>query len=125
VSRASGPAGDPGDASSEEPSISAHGRFVAFQSIADNLSPQPGDRLLDVAAGWGDTGLLAAPHVQPGGTVLITDGAEAMVQAARRRARKLDLPGVEGQAVSPSPSPRRPDLWFSPGPQDSGKERVI
>lgn len=33
------------------------------------------------------------------GALLITDGAEAMVQAARRRARKLDLPGVEAQAM--------------------------
>jgi cyclopropane fatty-acyl-phospholipid synthase-like methyltransferase len=54
--------------------------------LVDHVRPQPGDRLLEVAAGMGDTGLLAAPHVQPRGTVLITDGAEAMVQAARRRA---------------------------------------
>ena len=37
VSRASGPAGAGGDASSEEASISADGRFVAFHSVAGNL----------------------------------------------------------------------------------------
>lgn len=55
------------------------------------LDPRPGQRILEVAGGLGDTGLLAAERVRPGGTVLITDGAEAMVEAAREHAE-----GVEG-----------------------------
>jgi Tol biopolymer transport system component len=39
VSRASGAAGAPADDGSASPSISADGRFVAFDSDADNLSP--------------------------------------------------------------------------------------
>ena len=39
VSRADGPAGAGADGSSSEPSISANGRFVAFQSLATNLAP--------------------------------------------------------------------------------------
>lgn len=57
------------------------------------LDPQPGQRILEVAAGLGDTGLLAAERVRPGGTVVITDGAEAMVEAAREHAAGAD--GVE------------------------------
>ena len=42
VSRASGASGAPGDWRSEDPSISADGRFVAFSSIAQNLSDEDG-----------------------------------------------------------------------------------
>jgi len=57
------------------------------------IAPQPGQRLLEVAAGLGDTGLLAAERVAPGGTVVISDGAEAMIEAARARAAGAE--GVE------------------------------
>ena len=43
VSRASGPDGEGGDASSHSPSISADGRFVAFESNADNLDSAAAD----------------------------------------------------------------------------------
>lgn len=55
----------------------------------------PGDSVLEVAAGLGDTGLLAAERVRPGGSVLITDGAEAMVEAAREHARLAGAGNVE------------------------------
>lgn len=47
---------------------------------------RPGHEVLEVACGLGDTGLMAAEAVAPGGSVLLTDGAEAMVEAARERA---------------------------------------
>lgn len=56
---------------------------------------RPGQAVLEVAAGLGDTGLLAAERVQPGGSVLITDGAETMVEAAREHARASGARGVE------------------------------
>lgn len=56
------------------------------QWMVDAIAPRPGHRVLELAAGLGDTGLLAAELVQPGGEVLITDGAEAMVEAAARNA---------------------------------------
>jgi SAM-dependent methyltransferase len=56
------------------------------QRIVERLDPQPGHRLLEVAGGLGDTGLLAAERVRPGGAVVISDGAEAMVEAARENA---------------------------------------
>ena len=67
--------------------------------LVEHVRPQPGHRLLEVAAGLGDTGLLAAELVQPGGSVLITDGAEAMVAAARRHADERGIRGVETRAM--------------------------
>lgn len=60
---------------------------------------EPGNAVLEVAAGLGDTGLLAAERVQPGGSVLITDGAEAMVEAAREHVRASGAQGVEVRAM--------------------------
>jgi SAM-dependent methyltransferase len=82
-------------------------RRAAFQRAAQPVSmwlvehvrPQPGHRLLELAAGAGDTGLLAAELVQPGGSVLITDGAEAMAEVARRRAAELGVPGVDVRSM--------------------------
>jgi Tol biopolymer transport system component len=48
ISRASGPAGPKGTPGSSEPSISANGRYVAFQSAATNLDPDDTDGTLDV-----------------------------------------------------------------------------
>lgn len=58
------------------------------------LEPQPGLRLLELAAGPGETGFVAVPHIQPGGELLSTDAAPEMVEAARRRAAELGLAGV-------------------------------
>lgn len=43
VSRADGPSGAPGDGSSTQADISADGRYVAFTSTSDNLSPSDRD----------------------------------------------------------------------------------
>jgi len=67
--------------------------------LVEHVRPQPGHRILELAAGAGDTGLLAAELVQPGGSVLITDGAEGMVEVARRRAREVGARGVEVRAL--------------------------
>jgi SAM-dependent methyltransferase len=63
--------------------------------LIDAIRPQPGHVVLELAAGLGDTGLLAAELVEPGGKVIITDGAEAMVEAARARAAELGARNVE------------------------------
>lgn len=63
--------------------------------MVDRLAPQPGQTILELAAGRGDVGLLAAELVQPGGRLISTDGAEAMVEAARRRTEALGVRGVE------------------------------
>jgi SAM-dependent methyltransferase len=69
------------------------------QWMVEAIHPQPGHRVLELSAGLGDTGLLAAELVAPGGSVLITDGAEAMVQAAREHAEEIGAQNVELRAM--------------------------
>ena len=52
------------------------------EALLEHAALQPGHAVLEVAAGLGDTGLLAAELVLPGGTVVLTDVADAMVEAA-------------------------------------------
>ena len=59
------------------------------------LEPVPGQRILDLAAGPGETGFIVLPLIQPGGELLSTDAAPEMVEVARRRAATLGLDGVE------------------------------
>jgi SAM-dependent methyltransferase len=63
--------------------------------MVDAIDPQPGQRILEIAAGLGDTGLLAAERVGATGSVLITDGTEGMVAAARERAEEVGATNVE------------------------------
>jgi SAM-dependent methyltransferase len=60
---------------------------------------QPGQRVLELAAGPGDTGFLAAELVRPGGTLLSTDAAETMLEVARGRAAKLGIENVEFKRI--------------------------
>jgi SAM-dependent methyltransferase len=59
------------------------------------LDPAPGQRILDLAAGPGETGFKVLPLIQPGGELLSTDAAPEMVEVARRRAATLGLEGIE------------------------------
>jgi SAM-dependent methyltransferase len=63
--------------------------------LVDAIEPQPGHRVLELAAGPGDTGLLAAELILPGGTLLSTDAVEEMLDLARARAQELRVPNVE------------------------------
>jgi ubiquinone/menaquinone biosynthesis C-methylase UbiE len=67
--------------------------------MVDAIGPQPGQTILEVAAGLGDTGFLAAERVRPDGRVICTDGAEPMLEGARRRAAELGLDNVEFEAM--------------------------
>ncbi len=58
------------------------------------LEPRPGQLLLELAAGPGETGFQALPHLLPGGGLLSTDAAPEMVEVARRRAEALGLSNV-------------------------------
>lgn len=62
--------------------------------MVELLSPAPGERVLEVAAGPGELGFLALPRLRPGGELLSTDAAPEMVDAARRRAGALGLTDV-------------------------------
>jgi len=68
--------------------------------MIDAILPQPGQRVLELAAGLGETGMLAAELVAPMGGVVISDQAEAMLEGARARAAGLGLSNVEFQVLN-------------------------
>ena len=67
--------------------------------VIDALALQPGQRVLELAAGPGDTGFLAAEQIAPGG-LLISSAAQAMLEVARERAARLRITNVEFQQLS-------------------------
>lgn len=68
---------------------------VVSHAMIDAVSPQPGHVVLEAAAGLGETGLLVSELVHPGGKVIISDGADAMVEAAKRRVEERGAGNVE------------------------------
>jgi SAM-dependent methyltransferase len=68
-------------------------------AMVESLDLQPGQRVLELAAGPGDTGFMAAELVAPGGTLISSDGAEAMLEVARARAAAAGLSNVEFQQL--------------------------
>ncbi|MCW2994943.1 MAG: methyltransferase protein [Conexibacter sp.] len=62
--------------------------------LVEALAPRPGSRVLELAAGPGDVGLLLAERLRPGGHALLTDGADAMVAAIEARAAARGLTDV-------------------------------
>jgi SAM-dependent methyltransferase len=68
--------------------------------MLEAIAPQPGERVLELAAGLGETGMLAAELVAPMGGVVISDQAEAMLADSRERALSLNLSNVEFQVLN-------------------------
>jgi len=68
--------------------------------LIDALALQPGERVLELAAGLAETGLLAAELVAPAGEVIISDQAEAMLEGARSRAAELGIANVAFKAMN-------------------------
>src|SRR2546427_8489929 len=52
--------------------------------LVDRLDPQPGQTILDLAAGTGETGFLAASHLGADGRLITSDLSPNMLEAARR-----------------------------------------
>jgi SAM-dependent methyltransferase len=67
--------------------------------MVEAIRPQPGHRVLELAAGPGETGFLAAELIKPGGTLICSDQVEGMLQVARSRAAELGLDNVEFKAI--------------------------
>jgi SAM-dependent methyltransferase len=68
--------------------------------LIDAVMPQPGQRVLELAAGLGETGMLAAELVAPMGGAIISDQAETMLAGARACAISLGLSNVEFQVLN-------------------------
>jgi ubiquinone/menaquinone biosynthesis C-methylase UbiE len=67
--------------------------------MLDHAQLQPGHRVLELAAGPGDTGFLAAELVSPGGVLVCSDASEAMLAVARRRAEAMGIRNVEFRRI--------------------------
>ena len=65
--------------------------FPVSRAMIEAIEPQPGEIVLELAAGPGDTGFLAAELLRPGGRLITTDGADAMVELAKERAKALGV----------------------------------
>ena len=67
--------------------------------MVEALDPQPGDTVLELAAGPGDVGYLAAPLLGDDGRLISSDFSSEMVEVARRRAAELGLENVEHRVI--------------------------
>jgi SAM-dependent methyltransferase len=73
--------------------------MVVSQWMLEAAGLQPGHTVLELTAGPADTGLMAAELVAPGGTAIITDNSEGMLEAARARAKEVGATNVEIRAM--------------------------
>jgi ubiquinone/menaquinone biosynthesis C-methylase UbiE len=67
----------------------------ATDQMVEALAPKPGETILELAAGAGVAGFLAAPALGGQGRLIMNDFSEAMVEAERRRGAALGVSGVE------------------------------
>jgi SAM-dependent methyltransferase len=58
--------------------------------MVDLAELQPGERVLELASGLGDTGLVAAAKVGETGSVILSDAAEKMLERLRERTRGVE-----------------------------------
>jgi SAM-dependent methyltransferase len=69
------------------------------QPISDwmiaNTRPASGEQVLELAAGPGDTGFIAARIIEPGGTLITSDAVAGMLDVARERAEEQGIANVE------------------------------
>lgn len=63
--------------------------------LVDKLEPKPGQTILELAAGPGDTGFAAARTIGDHGRLISTDLSPAMVEVAKRRAAEVGVTNAE------------------------------
>jgi SAM-dependent methyltransferase len=68
-------------------------------SLVERLDPQPGQTVLELAAGIGHVGYLAADRLGPDGRLISTDFAPAMVESARAFGQELGLENAEHRVL--------------------------
>jgi SAM-dependent methyltransferase len=72
--------------------------------MVDAIEPQAGHVVLELAAGPGDTGFLAAELIQPGGTLISSDFSPEMLSVAQRRASEQGIANVRFRQIDPETS---------------------
>jgi ubiquinone/menaquinone biosynthesis C-methylase UbiE len=75
------------------------GSRAAGEWLVEALDPKPGQTVLELAAGTGETGFLAAERVGDDGRLISTDFAPNMVDAARAESERLGLTNVEHRTL--------------------------
>jgi ubiquinone/menaquinone biosynthesis C-methylase UbiE len=77
--------------------------FVTTRAVSDWLVDHaevgPGDTVLELASGPGETGFLAAERIGPDGTLISSDVSSGMVDASRRGAQARGLANVEHRVI--------------------------
>lgn len=63
--------------------------------IVERLDPQPGQTILELACGAGDTGFQVAQRLGDDGRLISSDISQQMIDGARERARKRGISNVE------------------------------
>ncbi|MGH2762501.1 MAG: class I SAM-dependent methyltransferase [Thermoleophilaceae bacterium] len=67
--------------------------------MIEALAPRPGETVLELAAGVGDTGFEAAALIGEDGHLICSDFSPAMLAAARRRGSELGLTNVDYRII--------------------------
>ena len=67
--------------------------------LIEKLEPGEGETLLELAAGMGDTGFVAASLIGAQGHLISSDFAAGMVDGARRRADELGITNADFQVI--------------------------
>jgi SAM-dependent methyltransferase len=65
------------------------------ERLVELLAPEPGDTVLELAAGAGDTGYLAVDRIGPSGRLITSDFVPEIVDSARRRAEEIGLEHID------------------------------
>ena len=106
----------------------------AFTGVAvwmlDAARLQPGARVLELAAGTAEVGLMAHELIQPGGELLLSDFAPEMLGAAQRAAgglpgvrfKQIDMESIDVAAASQDAVLCRWGLMFLADPEAGARE---
>jgi SAM-dependent methyltransferase len=111
--------------------VDARGADVT-EAMLNLVSPQPGQRVLELACGPGSVGLAAAARVAPGGEVVLSDVVAEMTAIASARAdalglgnvstRELDLERIDEPDASYDVVLCREGLMLVPDPARAARE---
>jgi ubiquinone/menaquinone biosynthesis C-methylase UbiE len=69
------------------------------ERLVDRLDPQPGDTVLELAAGTGETTPALAARLGASGRLISTDFADGMVEVARSQSERLGLGNTEHRVL--------------------------
>ena len=78
--------------------IDARGRPISERMLA-LTTPRPGERVLELACGTGGPGIDAAPLVEPGGDVVVSDFSPQMTAIAASRVAERGLANVSTRVL--------------------------